>query len=122
MVQLALELWAACRVIERSWMMCGEDTLGVERIADPTNPWKGTIPITPTMDTQLDQIVIQYILVPLRSKILTELQDKIKAYRPDTWFEMYLTLFTLLSNIEVGSAHANRFSKRYGLPVRVFRS
>ena len=117
MVQRTLELWATCRVIERSWVMCGEDTLGVERIEDPTSPWRGTIPITPTMDTQLDQIVIQSILVPLQQRILRELQAKIQVHKPEAWFEIYLTIFTLLSSIEVGSAHSNRFAKRYGCPV-----
>lgn len=99
--------------------MCGEDTLGVQRIEDPNNPWVGTIPIPPMIDTQLDQIVIQDILIPLREKILQALQAKIQNHRPDTWFEVYSTIFILLNSIEASQAHSNRFCRRFGRPVRI---
>lgn len=120
MVWQTLDLWVACRVIERTWVICGEETLGISRVDDPTstNPWEGTIPITPTMDTQLDQLVIKEILAPLRTKILLELSEKIEQHRPADWFEICLTIFILLSSIEVGSAHGDRFARRYGRPVR----
>ena len=119
MVRRALELWVACRVIERSWEICGEESLGIPRICDPSgsDPVNGTIPVTPTMNTQLDQIVIQDILGPLRSDIAQELKSKIEVHHPHTWFEIYLTISVLLNSIEVGSAHTNKFAKRYGRPV-----
>src|SRR6266487_1571374 len=89
MVAQALDLWATCRMIEKSWGMCGEDTLGLTPIAEEGNPWKGKIPITPIMDTQLDQIIIQGFLVPLREKLLHELTEKVNVHLPDMWFEIY---------------------------------
>ena len=120
MVHRALEAWVACRIIERSWVICGEETLGIPRIHDPSdsNPENGWIPITPTMDTQLDQIVIQDILGPLRNDVVQELKARIEVHHPHTWFEIFLTISILLNCIEVGSAHGNRFAKSYGRPVR----
>ncbi len=74
--------------------------------------------MNPTMKTQLDQIVIQDILNPLRMDILQELSRKIEANEPEFWLEIYLTVFTLLSSIEVSSAHDHYLAKRWRRPVR----
>jgi len=120
MVERALDLWAACRIIEGNWELCGVETPGIPQVEDTTGrkPWGGTIPITPIMETQLDQIMIQDILNPLRMDILQELSRKIEANEAKFWLEIYLTIFTLLSSIEVSSAHNNYLAKRCGRPVR----
>lgn len=117
MLRRALELWSASRVIEKTWRICGRDKLGLEASMDPANPWNGIIPVTPIMDTQLDQIVIQDVLVPLRSGLLQELQKKIDERRRENWFEIFLTIFILLNNTEFILAHSRRFSRRYGMGV-----
>jgi hypothetical protein len=50
MTNLALDLWAGFRVIEREWTICREDTLDVSKIVDPKIPWYDFIPITPIID------------------------------------------------------------------------
>lgn len=120
MVQRALELWSASRMIEKTWRICGKDKLGLEVSMDPANPWNGIIPVTPMMDTQLDQIVIQDFLVPLRSGLLQELQKKIHGRRKEDWFEIFLTIFILLSNTEFILAHSRRFARRYGMGVSFY--
>ncbi|KAK3390097.1 hypothetical protein B0H63DRAFT_391292 [Podospora didyma] len=106
LVAIALDLWAVSRMIEIPWEMCGNDTLGVEQIQDPANPHHGKIPIPPIMDTQLDQIVIQAVLVPMRDE-LVEKFDKITAPpKPGAWFETYLTAFILLNHIERLAKHS----------------
>ena len=50
----AIELFAANRIIERDWRICGDETLSMEVVQEEDNPWFGKIPITPIMDTQLD--------------------------------------------------------------------
>lgn len=66
---------------EKTWRICGQDTLDLLPVAEPGNPWNGTIPVTPVMDTQLDEIVIRALLMPLQKRILTELKDKINPRR-----------------------------------------
>lgn len=117
MVQKALELWVTNRMIERTWRLCGDDTLGLEPVSDKTSPWADTVPVTPLMDQQLDQIVIQWLLKPLRKPILTNLKRFIKEKAKENWFEIHLTIFILLHNSEVHLAHARQFAQRYGMSV-----
>ena len=116
MVQKALELWVTNRMIERTWRLCGDDTLGLEPVSDKTSSWVDTVPVTPLMDQQLDQIVIQWLLKPMRKSILTNLKRLIEKAK-ENWFEIYLTIFVLLHNSEVQLAHARQFAQRYGMSV-----
>lgn len=119
MVGQALNLWAISRMIEKSWSICSRETLGLKTIIDKGNPWKGSIPITPIMDTQLDQLIIKGHLIPLQDKLLNKLSQKINIHAPDMWFETYLTTFVLLVHEEELAAHSNRFARRYGIPVSI---
>ena len=108
-------------MIERPWRMCGDDTLGLEPI-DPVQypgcPYADAIPVPPIMGAQLDQVVIQGILGPLRSKILDEFQALVQNAKPESWFELYLTAFVLLNSVEMTSAHSGRWAKKFGWLVR----
>jgi hypothetical protein len=117
MLKRALDLWSAGRIIERLWRVCGDDKLGLDVIWDPANPWNGIIPIPPIMDPQLDQLVIQGYLIPLKNRLLQELQAKINKKSKEHFFEIYLTIFVLLSNAEQMLAHTRRFAKRFGMSV-----
>jgi hypothetical protein len=50
MTNITLDMWAYCRVIERQWCICGEDTLGLTKTSDPKSPFHGFIPVTPMMN------------------------------------------------------------------------
>jgi hypothetical protein len=54
MVENAIDLWAGSRMIEVSWTILGEETLGCSVVSDESNPWNRIVPITPIMNTQLD--------------------------------------------------------------------
>lgn len=76
------------------------------------------IPVTPIMDTQLDQIVIRGILLPLSGTLLRQLQNMIENHNwPETWFEIYLTSFILMTTAESVAIHGKTFARRYGLTV-----
>lgn len=117
LIQQALKLWTTSRLIERTWRLCGEDTLGLEPISDNLSPWVGIIPVTPLMDQQLDQTVIQWILEPLKQSILASLKRLTKERAKENIFEIYITTFILLNNSAVQLAHARQFAKRYGMSV-----
>ena len=114
-----LNLWAISRMIEIPWEMCGSDTLGVSRIDDADSPHHGKIPIPPNMDTQLDQIVIQHFLNPLRARLLQKLEQRITPPKPETWFEMYLSAFVLLNHIERLARHSVSHAKLHTMRVSV---
>jgi hypothetical protein len=119
LVRKALAIWVATRLTERTWTLCGEETLGVNPCRNNSDPWEGQVPVTPIMDQQLDQVVIREILIPSASAFLNKLKEKVynEADRKATAFEIYLTFFVLLSNAEMQIAHSRRFAQRYGFSV-----
>ena len=80
MVQTAIYNWSTTRFIERTWRICGAETLDMEPMSDKTNPWNGIIPVTPIMDQQMNQIVIREILIHWREALLRRLNQKIFDY------------------------------------------
>ncbi|KAF2404618.1 hypothetical protein EJ06DRAFT_579209 [Trichodelitschia bisporula] len=117
----ALKVLAINRMIELDWVICGPETLGMPSIQDPDCPWHGKAPITPVMDTQLDQIVIQEHLVPTSRRLLTELQKKMGsggAPSSDDWFEIFLVTFILSRNTELLLKHSRKNAQRYGAEKR----
>jgi len=116
LVDQALDLWAICRMIEIPWEMCGEETLGVARVEDESNPHFGRIPIPPNMDTQLDQVVIKAILNPLKEQVIGKLEERITPAKPEAWFETYLTAFILLSHVERLAKHSAFHARLHTMP------
>ncbi|KAG7287574.1 hypothetical protein NEMBOFW57_007086 [Staphylotrichum longicolle] len=112
----ALDLWAISRVIETPWEMCGDDTLGVSRIQDTSSPHHGKVPIPPIMDTQLDQIVIQHMLNPLRAVVVEKFEQLITPAKPEAWWEVYLSAFILLSHIEHLAKHSADHARTHTMP------
>ena len=106
-------------MIERTWILCGDETLGIDRQHNRSDPWRGSVPVTPIMDSQLDQLVLQEILLPLGKALLQDLKEKVfnTSSIKLLAYELYLTFFILLSNAEMQLAHSRNFAKLYGLSV-----
>ncbi|KAF2761733.1 hypothetical protein EJ05DRAFT_183377 [Pseudovirgaria hyperparasitica] len=120
LVHKAMDIWAATRLIERTWKLCGTETFGIHPTNRDDDPWIGHVPVTPIMDQQLDQVVIQKILRPRRGILLREL--KLRMYSDDlrkkNMFDIYLTLLILLNNAEMHLAGEREFALRYGFGGR----
>jgi len=114
LLRKTLRLWVAARLIEKPWGICGEETLGLSPVQKKDSPFFGIIPITPVMDTQLDQIVIQSILLPLQREVLQMLQAKFEKFRRKDWFEIFTTICLLLNTIEIATGHDHEFATSYG--------
>jgi hypothetical protein len=111
-------LLAVNRMIERDWTICTPEAIGLSTVDDEESPWHGKVPITPVMDTQLDQIVIRDVLTPLRQRLLSELQAKMETGQKEDWFEVFLVVFILSTNTEWLLRHSRNNAKRYGAKVR----
>jgi hypothetical protein len=87
---------------------------------DPDSPWYRNVPVTPIMDHQLDEAVLSILLIPLNTKIAHHLKTNFEDHKTakKNWFNIFLALVILISNIEHQIRHDNRFAKRYGLEVR----
>ncbi|EMT73567.1 hypothetical protein FOC4_g10002053 [Fusarium odoratissimum] len=118
LVKDSLRLWAGSRLTELPWMICGEHTLSQIPVQDLECPRSGTIPIPPIMDTQMDHLVIKNIMTPLRQRILAGLQAKIMERKRENWYEIYLTTFVLLSNMERQFAQVLYIIDWYGMESR----
>ncbi len=81
-------------------------------VDNPNNIFFRKVPVTPIMDTQLDRVVIQTILVPLKHKVLKLLQ-KTLARGHTSWFDIFAAVFILLNSIEIGMAHNHKFATFY---------
>jgi hypothetical protein len=73
------------------------------------------------MNQQLDQIVIRYVMTPLRDYVLQELNTRLesRATAKKYFFEIYLAIFVLLSNAETQLSFEHQFAKRYGMSVSI---
>lgn len=118
LVHQALDLFAAARIIERDWRICGQETLGIPAIHDLQQVPLAKIPITPVMDHQLDQIATRTCLLPLREKFINSLQKTILAGKKEDWFSVFLAVFVYLTHIECLLQHSRKNAKRYGLKRR----
>lgn len=97
--------------------MTGADTLGISKITNPTSPHNGKIPIPPIMDTQLDQVVIQNILTPLRKRVVDKFEKLITPVKREAWWEVYLSAFVILNHIERLARHSANHARTHTLPV-----
>ncbi|KAK8008034.1 hypothetical protein PG991_010585 [Apiospora marii] len=120
LVRDCVHLWVGSRLIEKPWEVGGDETLEHNILdhafCDPDSPYYCTIPVTPVMDTQIDQIVIKTILVPLRQSIQRRLRKLVEENDPKNWFTIYLCTFIILNNYELATVHDREFAQRYSLP------
>jgi hypothetical protein len=84
---------------------------------DESSPMHGKIPITPVMGAQIDVILIQGILIPLRGMILDQLQKLVLAHKPQNWLCTYLCIFILLHNTSLITKQDIAYAKKHGLKV-----
>ncbi|KAH7395630.1 hypothetical protein BKA64DRAFT_674136 [Cadophora sp. MPI-SDFR-AT-0126] len=111
----ALNCWVATRFIEGPWrIFCGGALLGLEPLNEPGNPFNGTIPVTPVIDTQLDDIFVRELLLPTSERLLKSLKSKIDEQKKENWLEIYLTMFIMMSNMGWVLKHVLTWTNRYG--------
>jgi transposase InsO family protein len=119
--------WSVMRMIERWWLICGLDMLGMppmEQNVGPCrrNPFIKAAPVTPFMDTQLDEMTIRDVLVPLKNKLMRLLRERMLARKREDWYEIYLVSFIILHNSERVLSHIMNFARRFGVNVSVYWS
>lgn len=109
-------------MIERFWLICGEDTLGLPTMKENLgfchrSLFYDAVPVTPIMDTQLDELTIKAVLVPLKVKLLRLLKAKVLAKKKEDWYEIYLACFIILNNSERVNEHILDYYQRFGVEV-----
>jgi hypothetical protein len=70
------------------------------------------------MDTQLDNIFLRDLLMPLTKRLLKGLKDKINEQKRENWLEIYLTIFIMMSNMGWVMKDILAWAGRYGKKVK----
>ncbi|KAH6628911.1 hypothetical protein F5144DRAFT_655593 [Chaetomium tenue] len=96
----ALDVWVSGRFIEDHWkVFCGGPQIGATETDEPGHPYHGFIPVTPMMDTQLDDLVIRELIKPRLTSFLAKLKKKLAEKKRENWLELFLAMFVMMSNI-----------------------
>ena len=87
-------------------------------IDDPESHLFGHVPIPPVLDHQCDSMAIEY-MKELTASLLSAISRKIQAGRRcrKDWFEVFLTKFILLNNLEYVYGIQKTFQKYLGSTV-----
>lgn len=116
-------LWSATRMTERYWLITGEDLLGMPKMTENIGPYRfnpyieAGVPVTPFMDTQLDEIAIKDILLPLKNRLLRRFKKKVLEKKKENWYELFLATFIMLHDLEVVLEEVKVWSDGFGLSV-----
>ncbi|KAH7361068.1 hypothetical protein BKA65DRAFT_547760 [Rhexocercosporidium sp. MPI-PUGE-AT-0058] len=119
LLNMVLRLWVAVRMLCRSERIVGNDRLDISlNLMDHSSPMYGKTPIPPVMGAQIELVLIQGILNPLRAMILEQLQKLILAHKPQNWFCIYLCTFILLHNASLITKQDITYARKHGLMTK----
>lgn len=79
-------------------MMPGNE-LNVQPVDDLNSIHHGQCPVPPILDNQLDALMIIRML-QWQSDILGRVKKMIRDRKRNSWFEIFLTIFVLLTNLQ----------------------
>ena len=99
LVSKALDLWTGSKLCQFERSFDGSETLGLEAVSDPASPMYTKIPIPPVLDYQCDTVIIQW-MKDRGSKLIALLCNKVCEKKRGDWFEVFLTGYILINNIE----------------------
>ncbi|KAL5326373.1 hypothetical protein ACEPPN_004057 [Leptodophora sp. 'Broadleaf-Isolate-01'] len=116
---MVLRLWVAVRMLCRSERIVGDDRLDISLdLMDHSSPMPGKTPIPPVMGAQIELVLMQGILNPLRTMILEQLQKLVLAHKPQNWFCIYLCTFILLHNASLITKQDIVYAQKHGLKTK----
>ncbi|KAI0385426.1 hypothetical protein F5Y04DRAFT_185324 [Hypomontagnella monticulosa] len=120
-VSNALKIRAATYVSERRLIIVGNDTLGIKTFDNPGFDEYGKVLSPISLDLQLDKLYITYmeqhwkIVLSGLKKLIFSRTDK-----RETWYEVFLTVFVLLSTLECAHAEEISFVKAYASKDNIY--
>ncbi|PVH98876.1 hypothetical protein DM02DRAFT_656926 [Periconia macrospinosa] len=99
-VRDAVRIWIGSRLCAAKRTLLSEESLGMSVINVEDAPDFGHIPIPPMLDYQLDTIMIQWMESGMKQMLKQLWSILLKRHKKD-WFEVYLSIFILIHNLEV---------------------
>ena len=99
-VKIALKIWIGTRMAQEFFCVMEEnDDFDIHVVQDPNSIHHGQRPVPPVLDHQLDVLMIVE-MVKMKTFVLEKVKNMIQTRGRSHWFETYLTIFILLSNLQ----------------------
>ena len=98
-VKIALKIWIGTRMAQEFFCVVEENDFNIHVVQDPNSIHHGQCPLPPVLDHQLDVLMI-IEMMKMTTVILKKLKKIINTRSRSNWFEAYLTIFILLSNLQ----------------------
>ncbi|CAM1505884.1 Fc.00g115210.m01.CDS01 [Cosmosporella sp. VM-42] len=100
MVKSALNLWIGARMAQEFFCVAEDNDLEIAVVNDQNSIHHGQCPVPPVLDHQLDVLMIQE-MIRMKDEIFTKIEGILKARNSRSkWYEIYLTIFVLLANLQ----------------------
>lgn len=96
---VALRIWTGSKLCANERSLTGAELLGLTPVEDVTSHLYGHVPIPPVLDYQCDSVAIEW-MKSLTTDLLEAMTSRIKKRQHSEWFEIFLTIFVLLNNLE----------------------
>jgi hypothetical protein len=95
-----------------------ENEFGIEVVKDKNSIHDGQCPVPPVLDHQLDALMI-IRMIEWKNDIFRRMKKKIKDRARNCWFEVFLTTFVLLTNLQYVYQSQIRWWKLHFNTVRI---
>lgn len=115
-----MKIWILTRLAYEGFgILAGDQDFEAQLVNDPKSsynnpksPYNGTVPISPILDYQLDTLGIKYMQT-LGVNILKCLKTILTERRQSEWYEVFLTFFVLLHNLEYVYGRQAKYIERH---------
>ena len=116
----SMKIWILTRLAYEGFgILAGDQDFEAQLVNDPKSsynnpksPYNGTVPISPILDYQLDTLGIKYMQT-LGVNILKCLKTILTERRQSEWYEVFLTFFVLLHNLEYVYGRQAKYIERH---------
>lgn len=95
-----------------------DNDLGIGKVVDPLSVHDQQCPVPPVLDHQLDVLMIVE-MIKMKNAMLESMRRMIEDRRRNNWYEVYLTMFVLLSNLQYVFQKQQRYQKLHYGTVRL---
>lgn len=107
MLSNALQVAVLSRLASKTFSIRGEKDLGIPSDEHPLSPYLGRKPVPVMVDREMF-LTWLYLMNKKQKVVLAQLKRKIMLRKRELWFEIFLTVFVLMSNLEFCYQHQVR--------------
>jgi hypothetical protein len=120
MISNALQIAILTRMASKTFGIRGCEDLGIATQDHALSPYRGRKPVPVMVDREMFLIWLE-LMTKKRKSLLSELKRKIMQRRRELWFEIFLAIFVLMSNLEFCYHHQVRKLKMHKKAAEVSR-